>query len=112
MFHAINQQLARLRRQILEIGLARDNAIAAAHGWQARQVKPGTWSYRDPRFDQLATGNVPRLVNLVEDLLDQGFEVTIADGNGALRTWTGAALVERISQVPLDNTADDRRRWS
>ena len=30
MFHAINQQLARLRRQILEIGLAHDNAIAAA----------------------------------------------------------------------------------
>ena len=50
MFHAINQQLARLRRQILEIGLARDNAIAAAHGWHARQIRLGTWSYRDPRF--------------------------------------------------------------
>ena len=50
MSHAINAWLARHLRQILNIGLARDNAIAAAHGWQARQVKPGTWSYRDRGF--------------------------------------------------------------
>jgi hypothetical protein len=50
MFHAIKARLARLFRQILEIGLERDSALAVAHGWHARQVKPGTWSYRDPRF--------------------------------------------------------------
>lgn len=50
MFHAINAWLARLLRQILDIGLARDDAIAAANGWNAWQVKPGTWAYRDPRF--------------------------------------------------------------
>ena len=50
MFHAINAWLARHWRQILNLGLARDNAFAAVHGWQARQVKPDTWSYRDPRF--------------------------------------------------------------
>jgi hypothetical protein len=50
MFHAINQWLSRHARQILEIGLTRDNAVAAAQGWNARQVKLGTWSYRDPRF--------------------------------------------------------------
>jgi hypothetical protein len=50
MFHAINAWLARRLRQIVDIGLADDNAIAVAHGWNAQQVKPGTWSYRDPRF--------------------------------------------------------------
>jgi hypothetical protein len=50
MPNVINASLARHLRQILNLGLARDNAIAAVHGWQARQVKPGTWSYRDPRF--------------------------------------------------------------
>jgi hypothetical protein len=50
MFHAINAWLARLLRQILEIGLERDNTFAVAHGWHAQQIKPGTWAYRDPRF--------------------------------------------------------------
>jgi hypothetical protein len=50
MFHAIKAWLTRHLRQILDIGLALDNATAAVHGWQARQVRPGTWSYRDPRF--------------------------------------------------------------
>lgn len=54
MFHVINAWLARHLRQILNIRLARDNAIAAAHGWQAWQVKPGTWSYADPRFEDRA----------------------------------------------------------
>ena len=51
MFHAINARLARQARRIRDIGLARDNATAAAHGWQAHEIKPGTWRYRDPRFD-------------------------------------------------------------
>ena len=52
MFHATNAFLGRQVRRILDIGLARDNmAAAAAYGWQAREITPGTWSYRDPRFD-------------------------------------------------------------
>ena len=50
MFHAINHWLARHARQICDHGIARDHAIAAQHGWQARQIRPGTWTYRDPRF--------------------------------------------------------------
>jgi hypothetical protein len=63
MFHAINARLGRHARQIRDTGLANDNAIAIAHGWHAQQVKPCTWSYRDPRFiyltftrTQLSTG--------------------------------------------------------
>jgi len=83
MFHAINQQLARLRRQILDIGLVRDNAIAAAHGWQARQVKPGTWSYRDPRFGQHPAGKIASTI--VQAALSDGHEVTVIDGKSAWR---------------------------
>jgi hypothetical protein len=51
MFHAINARLGHQARRIRDIGLARDNMAAAAHGWQAYETKPGTWRYRDPRFD-------------------------------------------------------------
>ncbi len=51
MFHAINRWLARHCRQIRDHGIAGDHAIAARHGWHARQIRPGTWAYRDPRFD-------------------------------------------------------------
>jgi hypothetical protein len=54
MFHAINARLGRQARQIRDIGLANDNAIAVGHGWHAQQVTPGTWSYRNPRFIYLA----------------------------------------------------------
>jgi hypothetical protein len=54
MFHAINARLARHARRILDLGLTRANARAFAHGWHAHQVKPGTWSYRDPRFIYLS----------------------------------------------------------
>jgi hypothetical protein len=50
MFHAINRWLARHCRQIREHGIARDHATAQQHGWQTRQIRPGTWLYRDPRF--------------------------------------------------------------
>ena len=50
MFHAIKAWLARLLRQILEMGLERDNAVAVAYGWHAQQIKPGTWSYRGSRL--------------------------------------------------------------
>ena len=52
MFHATNARLGRQARRIRDIALARDNTAAAAHGWQAREITPGTWRYRDPRFDR------------------------------------------------------------
>ena len=51
MFNATNARLGRQARRIREIGLARDNQAAATHGWLAREITPGTWCYRDPRFD-------------------------------------------------------------
>jgi hypothetical protein len=54
MFHAINAWLGRHARQIRDLGLARDHQTAAGHRWQARQITPGTWQYRDPRFDRFA----------------------------------------------------------
>jgi hypothetical protein len=51
MFHATNAHLGRQARRIRELGLARDNTAAVAHGWQLREITPGTWRYRDPRFD-------------------------------------------------------------
>ena len=50
MIHAISGRLARHARRHRD-QLARDHAIAAANGWQARRVNGlGTWEYRDPRF--------------------------------------------------------------
>lgn len=65
MFHAIKAFLSRKVHRIRNIGADRANAIAAAHGWQAWEIKPGTWRYRDPRFDQrqqarLDTSNLDR----------------------------------------------------
>jgi hypothetical protein len=54
MLHANSAWPARHARQIRDTGLARDNTTAARHGWQAREITPGTWSYRDPRFASLA----------------------------------------------------------
>jgi hypothetical protein len=51
MFHATNARLGRKARRIRDIRVTRDNQAASAHGWQAREIKPGTWRYRDPRFD-------------------------------------------------------------
>jgi hypothetical protein len=51
MFHATNARLARQVRRIRDIGLAHDNTAAATKGWQACEITPGTWCYRDPRFD-------------------------------------------------------------
>jgi hypothetical protein len=54
MFHVINAYLGRQVRRIRDLGLDNDNTAAAAHGWQAQQISPGTWSYQDPRFIYLA----------------------------------------------------------
>jgi hypothetical protein len=60
MFHRINAWLARHLRQILNIGLARDHAAAVAHGWDAWQVGPATWSFADPRFVNRAVAHMER----------------------------------------------------
>ena len=55
MFHAISAWLKHQASTIRGLRAARDHQAAAVHGWQIRQVRPGTWAYRDPRF-----GNLPR----------------------------------------------------
>lgn len=55
MFHATSLRLARLASRIRDYRLASDQRIAVAHGWQAEHIAGGTYRYRDPRFDQLAT---------------------------------------------------------
>lgn len=84
--------VARHSRQILDIGLARDNAIAAAHGWNAQQVKPGTWSNRDPRFifrtferTQDATGCAPCDDKIAEWFSDAGL---ICGNRAKARRWS------------------------
>jgi hypothetical protein len=53
MAHVISAWLRRLVARI-QAGPDRANQIAARYGWQCEQVRPGTWRYRDPRFDRLA----------------------------------------------------------
>jgi hypothetical protein len=92
MFHAINHWLARLLRQVLEFRLARDQAFAAAHGWHARQVKPGTWSYRDPRFIYRA--------------FEMSGQTTGCDPcNDKVADWM------YYSELTTDNRAGKSRRW-
>ena len=50
MFHAISGRLAHQARRIRDHNLADDLGFAADHGWTAREITPGTWAYRDPRF--------------------------------------------------------------
>ncbi|HUK70636.1 MAG TPA: hypothetical protein VLW50_18075 [Streptosporangiaceae bacterium] len=60
MFHAINAWLARQARRARDYRLARDNAIAAANGWQVQRVAGGTYRYRDPCFaERHTTGAAP-----------------------------------------------------
>ncbi len=96
MFHAIKTRIARTARAIAAFRLAQASEHAAWYGWTITQVGPGTWQYRDPRFDQLKTTRTAQ-----------------PQPTGTPRTWARAALAERINA--LDLTADDispARRWS
>ena len=53
MFHVIKTRLTRLGRKIAAYQLAKASEHAAWYGWTITQTGPGTWRYRDPRFDQL-----------------------------------------------------------
>jgi hypothetical protein len=55
MFHATSMRLAALAQRIRDYRLARDQQVAAAHGWQIQHIAGSTYRYRDPRFGQLAT---------------------------------------------------------
>jgi hypothetical protein len=59
MFHAISAGLARLVQRI-NARLAIPFEDAALHGWQVTKVSRWTYSFRDPRFDQLAAVRVAR----------------------------------------------------
>ena len=90
MFHAINACSWRVSgRQILDIGLARDNAIAAAHGWQARQVKPGTWSLPRPAVRPARTGK-SHGSSASSRTCSTGIRRHRRRRQGRLRTWTDA----------------------
>jgi hypothetical protein len=94
MFHAIKTRMARTARAIAAFRLAEASEHAAWYGWTVTQTGPGTWRYRDPRFDQLKANRT-------------------AQPPATGQTWARAALAERISG--LDLPADDSgpaRRWS
>ena len=54
MFHVISARLNRLARKIAVLYDGQVSEYASWHGWTVTRVSPGTWWYRDPRFDQLA----------------------------------------------------------
>ncbi len=96
MFHAIKTRIARAVRKFAAFRLAEASEYAAWHGWTVTQAGPGTWRYRDPRFDQLKTARTAQ-----------------SQPVGTGRTWARAALAERIHG--LDLAAEDTgraRRWS
>src|SRR6266536_1390666 len=96
MFHAIKTRIARPARAIAAFRLAQASEYATWHGWTVTQAGPGTWRYRDPRFDQLKAARTAQ-----------------SQPPAAGRTWAQAALAERIHG--LDLTAGDTgaaQRWS
>jgi hypothetical protein len=61
MFQAISARLARLAQRARDRRLIREQQIAAAHGWQLDRVAPGTYRFRDPRFDTLRPARAVQL---------------------------------------------------
>ena len=86
MFHAISGWLAHQARRIRDHHLADDLGFAADHGWTAREITPGTWAYRDPRFTTLAGIRAGRTLK--------------ADSP----TWAQAAIAGRIAALPREGT--------
>ena len=97
MFHAIKTRIARAIRRIAAFRLAATSEFAAWYGWTITQTGPGTWRYRDPRFDQLKAARTAQ-----------------PDPTGTGRTWARAALAERINalDLPADDGTSRARRWS
>ena len=86
MFHAISGWLAYQARRIRDHRLADDLGFAADHGWTAREIAPGTWAYRDPRFTILAG-------------IRAGQKLSAAGPS-----WAQAAITGRIDALPSEGT--------
>jgi hypothetical protein len=86
MFHVISAAWARLARRITD-RQALPFEYAAWHGWEVRQVKRGTYRFRDPRFGQLAAARTAPAVPVT-------------------RSWAQAATAARIRA--LDPGTDTR----
>ena len=56
MFHVIKARLEKLARTFDALRQDQPSEYAAWYGWHATRVAPGTWRYRDPRFDSNRTG--------------------------------------------------------
>jgi hypothetical protein len=67
MFQAISARLARLAQRARDRRLTREQQIAAAYGWQLRRVAPGTYQFRDPRFDTLRARQATRSLTQAGD---------------------------------------------
>jgi hypothetical protein len=61
MFQVISARLARLAQRARDRRLISEQQIAAAHGWQLHRVAPGTYRFRDPRFDTLRPARAVQL---------------------------------------------------
>jgi hypothetical protein len=88
MFHATSAFLGRLVRRI-EARLAITDEYATWHGWETRQVRPGTREYRDPRFGQLAAIRAT------------------PDAGTPAATWAQAAIASRIRGLGTNAATGD-----
>jgi hypothetical protein len=90
MFHVISAAWARLARRMSD-RQALPFEYAAWHGWETRQVKRGTYAFRDPRFGQLAAAR------------------TVPADPPVARTWAQAATAARIRALdPGTGSARDQ----
>jgi hypothetical protein len=87
MFHVISAALARLARRMSD-RQALPFEYAAWHGWEVRQVKRGTYAFRDPRFGQLAAAHT-------------------APAAPVTRSWAQAATAARIRALDPGTDARD-----
>jgi len=91
MFHVISAAWARLARRIAG-RQALPFEYAAWHGWEVRQIKRGTYRFRDPRFGQLAAAR------------------TAPADPPVARTWAQAATAARIRALDPGTSARDAGR--
>jgi hypothetical protein len=87
MFHVISAALGRLGRR-MSARQALPFEYAAWHGWEVRQVKRGTYLFRDPRFGQLAAAHT-------------------APASPVARTWAQTATAARIRALDPGTDARD-----
>jgi hypothetical protein len=116
MFHAIKTRIARTARAITAFRLAEDNEFAARHGWTVTQVGPGTWRYRDPRFDQLMAARTAQPdgtgLTWAQDAIAGRIRVLgtqlLAGKSAAMHRKVTAALGEHREIVIVDGKSDWR----